>query len=280
MEELTYVDPAYRDIIKQYFYKKQTYIAPATYRLKDTGDTLCLTYLGGDLAKSKEVIENYGEIEELAKEKGILPPDWTKPNEINMEDIFKSLNPFESNIEAPEMIRVGSLIGSLGSIFGSEESITGASIISSISNASSTSNKGSSIRPKSLSISKSMFLSVSSSIVSASESLSKSLASNSLSSSLSESISFSPSLSSSISQSLSSSASTSISTSISTSTSTSESLSSSISASIFASFSSSSYFGLLGFGGLSNPTTNIGINLGNAKWAELDVAYAFNKLWK
>jgi len=294
ISELNYVNPKYLDIIEKYFYKKQTYIAPATYRLKDTGDTLSLIYLGGDLlsktidvkamVEGREVIKDYGRLVELSKEKGILPKDWTEPNTINMEDIFKSINPFESNIEMPEMVRVGSVIGSLGSMFRSEESITGVSIISSISSGPSTSNKGSSIRPKSLSISESMFSSISSSIVSTSESLSKSLVSNSLSSSLSESISFSPSLSASISQSLSSSTSTSmstsISTSISTSTSTSESLSSSISASIFSTSGSPSYFSLLGFGGLSNPTTNMGINLGNAKWAELDVAYAFNKLWK
>jgi hypothetical protein len=280
VDQLTYVDPTYRDIVNQYFYKKQTYIAPATYRLKDTGDTLSLTYLGGKLAKSKEVMENYETIKEIAKEKGILPKDWTEPNEINMEEIFKSINPFESNIQAPETIRAGSLIGSLGSMFGSEESITGASIVSSILNGPSASNKSSSIRSISLSESESIISSISS-IASTSESLTKSL---SLSSSLSESFSFSPSLSISTSQSLSTSASTSMSTSISTSTSTSTSistsLSSSISASIFSTSGSPSYFGFFGFGGLSNPTTDIGINLGNAKRAESDVAYAFNKLWR
>jgi len=277
-DQLTYVDLVYRDIVNQYFYKIQTYLAPATYRLKDTGDTLSLTYLGGKLAKSKEVMENYETIKEIAKEKGILPKDWTEPNEINMEDIFKSINPFESNIETSEMIRVGSMIGSLGSMFGSEESITGASIVLSLSNGLSTSNKSSSIRSMSLSESESI---VSSSIVSTSESLTKSLSLGSLSSSLSESFSFSSSLSTSTSQSLSSSTFTSMSTSTSTSTSTSisTSLSSSISASIFSTSGSPSYFSSLILNGLSNPTTNIGIELGNAKWAELDVAYAFNKLW-
>jgi hypothetical protein len=289
MEELTYVDPAYRNIIDQYFYKKVTYIAPATYRLKDTGDTLSLTYLGGDLTGNKEVMENYETIKEIAERKGILPKDWTEPNEINMEDVFKSLNPFESNTQSPEMIRMESLAGPLTSVFGSESSIAKPSVISSIALSKGSSVASSpSIASGSTSLSMSSSLvSASASIASASESLSPSLTSNSFSSSLSQSVSLSPSVSSSLSSSLSNSISPSPSVSSSTSTSSSispspsPSTSSSSSPSIGSPSTSNPWdFAFIPFVKPGDQSPGIQPELGKAETRMSDVAYAFYKLWR
>jgi len=293
MEKLTYIDPNYWNAIHEYFYKKVTYIAPATYRLKDTGDTLRLIYLGGKLNDfildrippiGRNIMKDYERIKQISKGKGILEKDWTEPNEINMEDVFKSLNPFKSNTESTKTVRVGSAIGSAGSLF--ESSITKPSSISSVSSSSSISNKSSSITSTSLSTSRSTLNSMSS------ESLSSSLTSSSLSSSISSSLSNSTSLSSSISASMSSSLSSSISqssslssslsTSISTSTSTSLSLSPSTSESVSVSVSTSNpwQFAFLEIGKPKHESSATQPELGKAKTSMSDAAYAFNKIWR
>jgi hypothetical protein len=288
IEGLSYVDPAYRNIIEKYFYKTQTYLAPATYRLKDTGDTLSLIYLGGDLTDTifnripgigRNVIKDYKRIEEISKEKGILQKDWTEPNEINMEDIYKTLNSFESNTQSPKMVRVGSVIGSIGSLF--KSSIIQPSAISSIPSSSSISNKSFSITSASLSTSGSTFASMSSSIVSASGSLTSSSLSSSISSSLSNSVSLSPSISASASASISSSLSQSLSTSTSTSTSTSPSLSLSTSDSLSISSTSNPWqFAFLGIGKPKHESPVMKPELGRAKRSMSDAAYAFYKIWR
>ena len=296
IEDLTYVDPRYLKVVENYFYKKQTYLAPATYRLKDTGDTLSLTYLGGKLTDfildrippiGRNVMKDYERIKQISKGKGILEKDWTEPNEINMEDVFKTLNPFESNTESTKMVRVGSVIGSIGSLFESKSSITQPSAVSSISSSSSTSpNRSSSIASASLSTSRSVLTSMSSSIVSASTSLSSSLTSSSLSSSISSSLSNSTSLSSSISASMSSSLSSSLSQSLSTSTSTSTSMSPSLSPStsesVSASVSTSSpgQFAFLEIGKPKHESPAMKPELGKAKKSMSDVAYAFYRIWR
>ena len=293
IEYLTYVDPAYRNIVEKYFYKKQTYLAPATYRLKDTGDTLSLIYLGGKLTDSiykripgidRNVMKDYERIKQISKEKGILEKDWTEPNEINMEDIYKMLNPFESNTQSPKMVRVGSVIGPIGSLF--ESSIIKPSSISSILSSSSISNRSSSITSTSLSTSRSTLTSMSSG--SLSSSLTSSSLSGSISSSLSNSTSLSPSISTSMSSSLSSSLSqssslsSSLSTSISTSTSTSPSLSLSTSESVSVSVSTSNpwQFAFLGIGKPKHEYPATQPELGKAKTSMSDAAYAFNKIWR
>ena len=300
-DELSYIDPRYLDIIQQYFYKKLTYIAPATYRLKDTGDTLNLAYLGGDLLsrsldvkdiiEGREVIKNYETIKELAKEKGIIPPDWTEPNTINMEDIFKSINPFENNIQSPEMVRVGSIVGNINSIIRPESSIMGRSVssldksssIASMSSMSFGSTSLASMASSSIaSTPSSSISSMSSSIISMSSSLSESLTSSSLSSSLSQSTSLSNSLSSSMSASMSSSVSTSMSESLSTSTSTSTSTSVSTSESISAISSTSNPwdFAFIGFAKPKHKSPEIKPDLGRAKRSMSDAAYAFYRIWR
>ena len=280
IEKLNYIDPNYWNAIFEYFYKTQTYIAPATYRLKDTGDTSSLIYLGGKLTGSRNVMKDYERIEEIAKEKGILEKDWTEPNEINMEDVYKMLNPFKSNTESTKMVRVGSVIGPIGSLF--ESSITKPSSIASISSSSSISNRSSSIASASFSTSRSAIASIASS--SLSSSLTSGSLSSSISSSTSNSTSLSPSISASVSSSLSSSLSQSLSTSTSTSTSTSPSLSPSTSESESVSVSVSTsnpwQFAFLGIRKPKHESPTMKPELGRAKKSMSDAAYAFYRIWR